>query len=110
MAPWRPLQLLLLFLLAFALSGTETQSSPAPVRADAANVISAPRESLPPPVHNEATCAFCQAAIFAPHAGGTGDVLPLVWGTEQSTHLSYDESVTHADSSRPPRSRAPPAV
>ena len=30
--------------------------------------ISAPRESLPQPVHDEATCAFCQAALFPPCA------------------------------------------
>ena len=72
--------------------------------------ISGPRETLPLPVHDEATCAFCQAAAFAPHAGHAGAVLPIVWGTEHHTVLSYDDRLTHAGSARPPRSRGPPTL
>jgi hypothetical protein len=72
--------------------------------------ISAPREPLPLPVHDEATCAFCQAAAFVPHAGHAGAVLPIVWGTEHHTVLSYDDRLTHAGSARPPRSREPPTL
>jgi len=72
--------------------------------------ISSRRESLPRPVHDEATCAFCQAAAFAPHAGHAGAVLPVVWGSEHHTVLSYDDCLTHYGSARPPRSRAPPIL
>jgi hypothetical protein len=72
--------------------------------------ISSRRESLPLPVHDEATCAFCQAAAFAPHAGHAGAVLPVVWGSEHHTVLSYDDRLTHYGSARPPRSRAPPIL
>lgn len=72
--------------------------------------INAPRETLPLPVHDEATCAFCQAAAFAPHAGHAGAVLPIVWGTEHHTVLSHDDRLTHAGSARPPRSRGPPTL
>ena len=37
-----------------------------PVDAAAVSTIGTPRERLPVPVHDEATCAFCQAAVFAP--------------------------------------------
>ena len=72
--------------------------------------ISAPRESLPLPVHDEATCAFCQAAAFAPHAGHTGGILPVVWGSEHPTLLSYDDRLTHDGAVRTPRSRDPPTL
>ena len=63
----RPGRLFRLLLLALPLvvgvaAGAEPPAAP-PL--PAGNTISAPRESLPPPVHNEATCAFCQAAIFS---------------------------------------------
>jgi hypothetical protein len=72
--------------------------------------ISNQRESLPLPVHDEATCAFCQAAAFAPHAGHAGAILPIVWGTEHHTVLAYDDRLTHAGSTSPPRSRGPPIL
>jgi hypothetical protein len=72
--------------------------------------ISSPRESLPLPVHDEATCAFCQAAAFAPHAGHTGGILPVVWGTEHQAVLSYDDRLTHDGAARSPRSRDPPTL
>ncbi len=72
--------------------------------------ISGPRESLPRPVHDEATCAFCQAAAFAPHSARPGDSLALASGGEQRIHLTYDSHFTHNGSARPPRSRAPPVI
>jgi hypothetical protein len=71
--------------------------------------ISSPRESLPAPVHDEATCAFCQAAAFAPHNPGTASAPILALGPERREHLSQDHRVIRDESSRPPRSRAPPA-
>ena len=74
------------------------------------SIISAPRQSLPLPVHDEATCAFCQAAAFAPHgAAGTG-TLHFTLGAERREILSCDERLTHSGSTRPPRSRAPPVL
>jgi hypothetical protein len=78
--------------------------------ASSPSFISSPRESLPLPVHDEATCAFCQAAAFAPHAGHTGGILPVVWGTEHETVLSYDDCLTHDGAVRSPRSRDPPTL
>jgi hypothetical protein len=74
------------------------------------SIISGSRQSLPLPVHDEATCAFCQAAAFAPHgAAGTG-ALYFSLGAEHREALSYDDRRTHSGSARPPRSRAPPAL
>lgn len=72
--------------------------------------ISGERQSVPLPVHDEATCAFCQAAAFAPHAGHAGDILPVVWGSEHQTVLSYDDRLTHDGAARSPRSRDPPTL
>jgi hypothetical protein len=83
---------------------------PGPTEASSLSFISGPRESLPLPVHDEATCAFCQAAAFAPHAGHAGAVLPIIWGSEHQTVLSYDDRLTHTGSARQPRSRGPPIL
>ena len=72
--------------------------------------VSAPRQSLPVPVHDEATCAFCQAAAFAPHNSGSGAALVLTLGPERRESLSQNHRINRAESSRPPRSRAPPAL
>ena len=79
-------------------------------QAGSLSFISSPRETLPLPVHDEATCAFCQAAAFAPHAGHTGGILPIVWGSEHQTLLSYDDRLTHDGAVRTPRSRDPPTL
>lgn len=70
--------------------------------------ISDPRQSLPLPVHDEASCAFCQAAAFAPHSARSADGLALATGGEQRVHLTCETHFTHNGSARPPRSRAPP--
>src|SRR4051812_38047096 len=70
--------------------------------------VSAPRQSLPIPVHDEATCAFCQAAAFAPHASAPACELHEDIGATHPELVSPDERLTHSVSSRPPRSRAPP--
>jgi hypothetical protein len=74
------------------------------------SVASSPRQSLPLPVHDEATCAFCQAAAFAPYANGAAGALAIVAGDEQRIHLSQDSRLTHSWSARQPRSRAPPVI
>jgi hypothetical protein len=73
-------------------------------------IISAPRQSLPHPVHDEATCAFCQAAAFAPHASAQADALILLQSAEQHETLSFEVSLPHAGLASPPRSRAPPIL
>jgi hypothetical protein len=70
--------------------------------------VSSPRESLPLPIHDEATCAFCQAAAFAPHSSAPATSLAVAAGDEQRVHLTQDTELTHSGSVRPPRSRAPP--
>jgi hypothetical protein len=72
------------------------------------SLISAPRQSLPLPVHDEATCAFCQAAAFAPHNPGNAAAPVLVLGPELREILSETHQVISAGSARPPRSRSPP--
>jgi hypothetical protein len=73
-------------------------------------VISSPRESLPVPVHDEATCAFCQAAAFAPHASQPVGTLALDAGDEQLVQLAHDDSPAFSASASPARSRAPPIL
>jgi hypothetical protein len=87
---------------------TAAAASPQGTSSGAQSFVSAPRQSLPLPVHNEATCAFCQAAAFAPYRPlGTG-ALPVSLATERREVLSEDHRLTHSGSVRPPRSRAPP--
>lgn len=111
-----PLVRLLLFLLPIGLVGAHLVPAPpagtssTPAAAGAPGFISAPRQSLPTPVHDEATCAFCQAAAFAPHTASPADGLPLLTGAERYDTPSPDNRLTHFATSRPPRSRAPPSL
>jgi len=73
-------------------------------------VISSPRESLPVPVHDESTCAFCQAAAFAPHASQPVGTLVFDAGDEQLVQLAHDDSPAFSASASPARSRAPPIL
>lgn len=83
---------------------------PAPLPLVGGPVISPPRESLPPPVHNEATCAFCQAAIFSPCAPQPTNI------SVESTALVCLErpapqaATPHSTSHRPTSSRGPPPL
>jgi hypothetical protein len=74
------------------------------------SIISAPRESLPQPVHDEATCAFCQAAAFPPCAPQ-----PTKFSVESISLIRCEraapEAATfHSTSHRPTSSRAPPPL
>ena len=71
--------------------------------------IGAPRQSLPAPVHDEATCAFCQAALFPPCVAHAPAVLPELAARVSRIALSPDERILHLVSNRPVSSRAPPA-
>ncbi len=80
------------------------------VVADASAAISAPRQSLPTPVHNEATCAFCQAAIFPPCAPHPADVSIAVSALVREDRVAPGDRLPHFTSHRPASSRAPPAL
>jgi hypothetical protein len=72
--------------------------------------ISSPRESLPQPVHDEATCAFCQAALFPPCVGHAPAILPEISARVCRVVLTPDEQILHVVSHRPVSSRAPPTL
>lgn len=104
--------LLLLVLPALALGvaagGPHHPSEVPAVRAVTAT-ISAPTQSLPRPVHNEATCAFCQAGIFPPCTPTTVSVPMALLGLVRVDHVSVDAQVPHTTAHRLAESRAPPA-
>ena len=72
--------------------------------------ISAPRETLPPPVHDEATCAFCQAALFPPCAPQPTAISLDAQGLELHEQPAPETYLPHPTSHRPASSRAPPAL
>jgi hypothetical protein len=110
----RLLQLLLLVMLPATFAGTAVAvasthrvvlpAEPPPT------VISAPRQSIPAPVHDEAICAFCQAAAFAPQAASPAYGLPEAPDSEEQVLVTRDDRLPHVGSSRPPSSRAPPTL
>jgi hypothetical protein len=109
MRPGRFLRLLLLA-LSVVLGLAAGAGQPPPAGSPAISSIGAPRESLPTPVHNEATCAFCQAAIFPPCVPQPADVS---LGEQELVRLERpapDARAPHFSSRRPASSRAPPAL
>jgi len=72
--------------------------------------ISAPTQSLPIPAHNEATCPFCQAAIFPPCTPTAVSVPLELLGLVREDHLSTDPQVLHSTAHRLAESRAPPVL
>lgn len=101
-----PLVLALLLVLGLA-GGTDHRPDPAP---GSLSTISAPRESLPPPVHDEATCAFCQAAIFPPAAPQPAGISLDQPALEAFERPAPDAHLPNLASHRPASSRAPPAL
>jgi hypothetical protein len=101
-----------LFLLALPLAvglaaGTEP-SVTAPLLAG--STIGTPRESLPPPAHDEATCAFCQAAIFPPCAPQPTGVSIESGGLIRHERPAPQTATPHSTSHRPASSRGPPPL
>jgi hypothetical protein len=97
------------------LAGTQLVLGPAPAANPGLAVpstvsVSSPRESLPQPVHDEATCAFCQAAAFAPLTSGPQGTLVIDVGDERRIQLTSDHPLTSSASAGPARSRAPPVI
>ena len=78
--------------------------------ADGVATIGTPRQSLPTPVHDEATCAFCQAAIFPPCAPHPADVSITASAVVREYRVAAGERLPHFTSHRPASSRAPPAL
>lgn len=100
------LLLLVPVVLGRAAGAGHLSSAPAP----AISAISDPRESLPAPVHNEAMCAFCQAAVFPPCASQAADVSLGEQALVRPERPAPEAHAPHFSSRRPPSSRAPPAL
>ena len=108
--PMRPRRLLRLLLLALPVMlglAAGTDHRPA---TDAVGVatIGTRGQSLPTPVHDEATCGFCQAAIFPPCAPHPTDAAISAPGLVREDRLAADARLPHFTSHRPASSRAPP--
>jgi hypothetical protein len=78
--------------------------------ANGAATIGTPRQSLPTPAHDEATCAFCQAAIFPPCAPHPADVSIGASAIVREDRVAAADRLPHFTSHRPASSRAPPAL
>jgi hypothetical protein len=105
----RLLRLLLLVLPVLLGLAAGTGHRPA-VAADTVATIGTPRQSLPTPVHDEATCAFCQAAIFPPCAPHPADVSIPASAVVREKRVAASDRLPHFTSHRPASSRAPPAL
>jgi hypothetical protein len=109
MRPGRVFRLLLLalplFLSLAAGAGHESTAG-----APATSTVGTPRQPFPIPPHNEATCAFCQAAIFPPCAPQPADLSLRAHGVVRIERPAPEARVPHFTSGRPPSSRAPPAL
>jgi hypothetical protein len=91
--------------------GRASQARAAPVAApDAVSTIGTPRQSLPTPVHNEATCAFCQAAIFPPCAPQPASVSIESPGVVRQECPAADAVAPRFTTHRLTTTRAPPAL
>ena len=72
--------------------------------------IGPPTQSLPTPVHDEATCAFCQAAIFPPCTPAAVRVPEAALGMVREDLVSLDARIPHTHARRLADSRAPPTL
>jgi hypothetical protein len=77
---------------------------------DGVATIGTPRQSLPTPIHDEATCAFCQAAIFPPCAPHPADGSIAASAIVREDRVAATDRLPHFTSHRPASSRAPPAL
>jgi hypothetical protein len=96
--------------LAGLLRAPAAAGPPVPISVSPAIFVSQPRQSIPTPEHDEATCAFCQAVAFTPYAPRASEALPEPIAAEHREMLSSDSRLIHAASSRLPSSRAPPTT
>jgi hypothetical protein len=112
--PMHPRRLLRLLLLALPVllglaAGTDHRPG-ADDNAGGVATIGTPRQSLPTPVHDEATCAFCQAAIFPPCAPHPTDASIAASAIVREKRVAPADRLPHFTSHRPASSRAPPAL
>jgi hypothetical protein len=110
--PMRPGRILRLLLLALplVLGLAAGMDHPRPLPLEVVSTVSAPRESLPIPVHDEATCAFCQAAIFPPCAPHPTSVSIESCGLVRRERPLFDAVTPSFTSHRATSSRAPPPL
>lgn len=101
---------LLLLALPIALGVAAGAERPEPTLFESASTISAPRQSLPPPVHDEATCAFCQAAVFPPCAPQPTNVAVASLGLVRRECVTVEAVTPRFTTHRPTSSRAPPTL
>ncbi len=102
---WRWLALLIPIVSGWAAGAPRAEAS-SPGHA----TIGAPQQTIPAPVHDESTCAFCQAAAFPPLAAGGSAVVPLALSNLEIEPVAPgDESPVLRFTYRP-TSRAPPLL
>ncbi len=109
----RQLALLLLILLPafFGYTGGVAGGADSKAASErSASSIGAPRQSLPVPVHDEATCAFCQAALFPPCAPAPLPVAADLPHVVAERFLSLEARFPHSSARQPANSRAPPTL
>ncbi|HUR95935.1 MAG TPA: hypothetical protein VMY76_15235 [Gemmatimonadales bacterium] len=107
----RSLRLLFLALAVMAglAEGTDHRSARNPSHS-VVSTIGTRQQSLPAPVHDEATCAFCQAAIFPPCAPQPAQISVDELGVTRPEVPAPDARTPHGTANRPPSSRAPPTL
>jgi hypothetical protein len=110
MPPGRSLRLLILALAVFLGLAEGVDHSPPAGQPQTVSTISAPRESLPAPVHDEATCAFCQAATFPPCTPQPTDISVAERGEVRRERPAPSTRAPRTTADRPPSSRAPPPL
>lgn len=113
--PMHPARLLYLVLLLAApalgaAGGGSLPRAAAVLPQQSGPAIGAPRQSLPVPVHDEATCGFCQAAIFPPCTPAGVSVPADLPGLVREPRLSHDARIPHSTARRLASSRAPPTL
>jgi hypothetical protein len=108
----RLLRLLLLLLAPVTLGWAEGMANVpvADTQPAAETSIVSSRQSLPAPVHDEATCGFCQAAVFPPCTPVTVSVPADPPGIVREEPPSPDARVPHSTARRLASSRAPPTL
>ena len=108
----RLLRLLLLLLAPVTLGWAEGMANVpvADTQSAAETSIVSSRQSLPAPVHDEATCGFCQAAVFPPCTPVTVSVPADPPGIVREEPPSPDARVPHSTARRLASSRAPPTL
>jgi hypothetical protein len=105
----RRLLLALLFLTGAA-QGAAGHPGHAAAPAVGAAILTEPAPSHHPPVHNEATCAFCQASMFQHCAPAAAAAFHGAGAAVRRESVSADERTPHLSAGRPPSSRAPPTL